>query len=154
MCGVISDSCKLQLCPLVGRTLASLASLGRENLPGRCLRRPRVVVPRWVMKEAGLTREHVNDIADLGEFISRRLFLHFRGGKIAQARCHWQRRNAHTLRTHLPDNFCRRTRTVLHLISTSRYSLTSQYSPTSSTSACMALQAFEAIPSPYHETSL
>ena len=77
--------------------------------------------------------------------------MHFRGGKIAQARCHWQRFNTHTLRTHLPDNFCRRTRTALHLISTSRYSQTSQ---TSSTSVCMALQAFEAIPSPYHETSL
>ena len=86
-----------------------------------------------------------------GSLYVERLFLHFRGGKIAQARCHWQRFNTHTLRTHLPDNFCRRTRTVLHLISTSRYSLTSQ---TSSTSVCMALQAFEAIPSPYHETSL
>lgn len=89
-----------------------------------------------------------------GSLYVERLFLHFRGGKIAQARCHWQRCNTHTLRTHLTDNFCRRTRTVLHLISTSRYSLLSQYSPTSSTSVCMALQAVEAIPSPYHETSL
>jgi hypothetical protein len=58
-----------------GRMLASLASSGRGNLPSRCLRRPRVVVPRWVMKEASLTREHVNDIADLGEFISRKVIL-------------------------------------------------------------------------------
>lgn len=27
------------------------------------------------MKEASLTREHVNDIADLGEFISRKVIL-------------------------------------------------------------------------------
>ena len=48
---------------------------GRENLPIRYLWRPRVIVPRWVIKEASLTREHVNDIADLGEFISQKVIL-------------------------------------------------------------------------------